>query len=72
MFLFFVLQGCTQEKKQAPAPQPPEVTVVLPQIKDITNYAYFTGYTKAREFVELRARVEGDLEQVAYPVWRHG
>jgi len=63
----FVLQGCTQEKKQAPAPQPPEVTVVLPQIKDITNYAYFTGYTKAREFVELRARVEGDLEQVAYP-----
>ena len=63
----FVLQGCTQEKKQAPVPQPPEVTVVLPQIKDITNYAYFTGYTKAREYVELRARVEGDLEQVAFP-----
>ena len=64
---FFVLQGCSQEKQQVAAPQPPEVTIALPQVKNITNYVYFTGYTKAREFVELRARVEGELEQVAFP-----
>ncbi len=63
----FILQGCSQEKQQVATPPPPGVTVALPQIKNITNYVYFTGYTKARKFVELRARVEGDLEQVAFP-----
>ncbi len=64
---FFMLQGCNQDKPEVHAPPPPQVTVTQPQIKGIINYAYFTGYTKARKYIELRARVEGNLDHVSLP-----
>jgi len=62
-----MLQGCNQDKPEVHEPPPPQVTVAQPQIKNITNYAYFTGYTKARKYIELRARVEGNLDHVSFP-----
>ncbi len=37
-----------------------------PVVRDVTNYVYFTGYTEARKSVELRARVEGYLENFSF------
>jgi len=66
LVFFSVLLGCNQEQAQVSAP-PPQVTVAKPVVKNIINYAFFTGYTESRKSVELRARVEGYLEQVAFP-----
>ena len=61
------LSGCKEKNQQRPAPPPPpEVTVAIPTVQDVTNYAYFTGYTKARMELELRARVEGYLESFSF------
>jgi membrane fusion protein (multidrug efflux system) len=44
-------------------PAPPKVTVSLPLKRSITEYDQFTGTTKAKETVELRARVKGFLKE---------
>jgi RND family efflux transporter MFP subunit len=48
------------------APPPPEVTVVTPTVRDVTVFQEFTGTTEARESVEVRARVQGYLERMAF------
>ncbi len=67
LFIAVALMGCSQELPEAPAPRPPEVTVASPEVKDIIDYFYFTGYTEARVSVDLQARVEGYLTTVAFP-----
>lgn len=57
--------GC-REKNTFVAPPPPAVTVALPQRKDITHYAQYSGQTHAVESVEIRARVEGYLEKIHF------
>lgn len=57
--------GC-EKKNEYVAPPPPQVTVTQPLQKDVTNYADFTGTTKAIESVELRARVKGFLEKINF------
>lgn len=42
-------------------PPPPTVTVQQPEIRDVVNYAEYTGTTRAVESVEVRARVKGFL-----------
>jgi len=49
-----------------PVPPPPEVTVATPTVRDVTVVAEFTGTTQARESVEVRARVQGYLERIAF------
>lgn len=44
-------------------PPPPEVTVSPPIQRSVTNYAEYTGDTKAVETVEIRARVKGFLKE---------
>ena len=57
--------GCKQEPQKT-ALSPPKVTVAKPVVQDVTNYIYFTGYCEAKESVELRARVEGFLDHIAF------
>jgi len=47
-------------------PPPPEVTVATPTQRDVTIVHEFVGTTQARESVEIRARVQGYLEKMAY------
>jgi RND family efflux transporter MFP subunit len=47
-------------------PAPPEVVVAMPQQRDVTIMHEFVGTTQARESVEIRARVQGYLEKVAF------
>lgn len=57
--------GCGP-KNEYVAPPPPEVTVALPIEKELAETMEFTGTTRATATVELRARVNGYLERVAF------
>jgi RND family efflux transporter MFP subunit len=61
-----LLSGCNEEKKTATPPPPPKVTVATPTVQDVVHYRYFTGYTEAQKSIELRARVEGNLESFTF------
>jgi multidrug efflux system membrane fusion protein len=58
--------GCDRKQAAAPPRTAPEVTISLPIEKKITDYVEFTGRTDATESVEIRARVSGYLQKVAY------
>jgi len=62
-FLLLAISACKKEEAQYVAPPPPQVTVALPVVKDITQYMDFTGRTEAVESVEIRARVRGFLDK---------
>ena len=51
---------------QAPGGAPPPVTVSQPVVKDIVEYNEFTGRFEATDSVDVRARVSGYLEKVAF------
>lgn len=53
-------------KKQAPAAVPPSVNVVQLAPMSVPIYDEFVGQTDAPDNVEIRARVEGYVEQIAY------
>ena len=55
-----------QKAPQVVAPTPPEVTVSTPTQRDVTLFEEFVGTTQARESVEIRARVQGYLEKMAF------
>jgi RND family efflux transporter MFP subunit len=53
-------------KAEAPDAPPPEVTVVRPSAREVTDYEEFTGRLQAAASVDLRARVSGYLTKVAF------
>jgi RND family efflux transporter MFP subunit len=57
--------GCGDRNVYAPPP-PPKVTVSQPVKQPVTDYLEFTGNTQAINTVQLKARVEGYLEQVYF------
>ena len=60
-----MLIGCGGQPETV-APPPPEVTVATPIQRDVTVYQEFVGTTQARESVEIRARVQGYLDRIAF------
>lgn len=59
-----LLGGCGDQPEQAPAAAPPPaVSVVEVEPRDVTPTAQFTGRVVAIDTVDLRARVQGFLEQ---------
>ncbi len=48
------------------APPPPEVTVAKPVVQTVTLYIEETGETEAVERADIRARVEGFLEEIKF------
>jgi RND family efflux transporter MFP subunit len=59
------LAGCT-EAPAAVAPQPPKVTVMHPEQRELTNYEEFNGWMAADKTVEVRARVRGHIKKVNF------
>src|SRR5512143_1864380 len=57
--------ACGDKNTYVPPP-PPKVTVSQPLKKPVTDYLEFTGNAVAFNTVQLRARVEGFLEKVAF------
>jgi membrane fusion protein (multidrug efflux system) len=62
--LIGLMAGCTEPEK--PPPPPTEVTVMQVQPKDTPVTFEFVGMTESSQQVEVRARVEGFLEERLY------
>ena len=62
----FGLAGCARTPSEAPAAEPPAVTVSYAVEREVTDYADFTARTAAVDSVELRARVSGYLDRVNF------
>lgn len=60
-----LLAACGEKNTYVPPP-PPKVTVSQPLSRPVTEYLEFTGNTQAVNTVQLKARVEGYLEQVYF------
>jgi RND family efflux transporter MFP subunit len=60
-----VILGCGGQPETV-APPPPEVTVATPEVRDVTVYEEFVGTTQAYASVEIRARVQGYLEEMTF------
>lgn len=62
------MNGCKkQDSANAYAPPPPPVVVVAnPVQRDVVSYVSYTGTIEASETVDLRARVQGFLERIAF------
>lgn len=56
--------GC--EKPEFQPPPPPPVVVAEPIVRDVTVYQILSGRTEPVETVEVRARVEGVLLEIAH------
>lgn len=66
-----LLAGCLEQSasKEAEAPSmppPPGVSVAEVLVQDVTPWYEFTGRIEAKEFVQIRPRVGGVIEKVAY------
>src|SRR5690606_33011380 len=62
----FLLAACGDEdeaQQQSAPPPPPAVTVVTVAKQDVTPSVTFNGRVEAVDQVDLRARVEGFVEQ---------
>ncbi|MGC3971804.1 MAG: efflux RND transporter periplasmic adaptor subunit [Pirellulales bacterium] len=57
--------GCRPQNQFQPPP-PPKITVAKPLRQDVIDTIDFTGTTRPIATVELRARVEGYLERIAF------
>ncbi|MGA0595325.1 efflux RND transporter periplasmic adaptor subunit [Enterovirga sp. CN4-39] len=60
------LVGVVAAQAQMPGGPPPPVTVAKPVVKDVVEYDDYTGRFEATDFVEVRARVSGYLDSVAF------
>ena len=62
--LLTLLSGC--KPKQQVAPPPPEVSIVQPVLKEVTEWDDFTGRLEPIKSVEVRARVSGYLDSIHF------
>ncbi|HEX4592348.1 MAG TPA: efflux RND transporter periplasmic adaptor subunit, partial [Gemmataceae bacterium] len=58
--------GCTAPPPAAPPAEPPMVTVAAPLETPVTDNVDYTGRTDAVESLEVRARVNGYLEEIKF------
>jgi membrane fusion protein (multidrug efflux system) len=65
MVVLVVVSACAKEAPPA-APPPPEVLVTVPLQRDVPVYMELVGQAVGFQDVEIRARVEGFLEKVAF------
>jgi len=70
MVIVLLLAGCGDSNTYV-EPPPPQVTVAMPVIQDVTDYLEFTGTTVAFDHVEVRARVAGVLESLHFTPGTH-
>lgn len=64
--LLAVLGACSRTPPPVVAPTPPVVSVVSPRTQPVTDYLDFTGRAKASDTVDIKARVTGYLQRIAF------
>lgn len=60
-----VIPGCSPAVAE-PKPEPPKVTVAHPEQRALVDYDEYNGWTEASAIVEVRARVRGHIDNVAF------
>ncbi|MBI5759054.1 MAG: efflux RND transporter periplasmic adaptor subunit [Planctomycetales bacterium] len=60
------VSGCARPAPAVTKAAPPKVTVDKPAVKTVTDYDEFTGRLAAVDSVDVRARVSGYLEKIAF------
>ncbi|MCP5523175.1 MAG: efflux RND transporter periplasmic adaptor subunit [Verrucomicrobiales bacterium] len=63
--LLWLAGGCSKPNTFAPPP-PPEVTVAPPEVRDVTVPVSLPGRLRARDAIEIRARISGYLRSVDF------
>jgi membrane fusion protein, multidrug efflux system len=66
LLLTLALTGCSGGPDPAATPPAPAVTVSFPLKKQVTDFLEYTGETDALESVDIRARVQGFLDKMAF------
>lgn len=66
MLLAGAMAGCQGDRNAFVAPPPPGVALGKPTEQPLVDYLQFTGTTRARETVDLRARVNGYLQKIHF------
>lgn len=64
--LLAFITACSSSNSQPQTPPPPTVTVSAPMEESVTQYDEFTGRFRAVERVEVRARVDGYLDEIRF------
>lgn len=65
--LFGAFLGCNKgEKPVAKTPPPPKVTVAKPTVDSVQSFREYNGYVEPVETVNIRTRVKGFLQKVAF------
>ena len=59
----FLFWGCKKEQKQPPKPPPPTVTVEKVVLQTVPVHLNYVATTESVKVVDIRARVEGFLEE---------
>lgn len=60
------VSGCARPAPAVTKAAPPKVTVGKPAVRTVTDYDEFTGRLAAVDSVDVRARVSGYLERIAF------
>lgn len=62
-----MLTGCHQAPRTAAAPPPPPTVTVAPVVeREVVEHEEFVGRTEAVDFVEIRPRVSGYIQEVRF------
>jgi RND family efflux transporter MFP subunit len=64
--IFFVINGCSKSGSGQGAPPPPQVSVAAVIERPVKDWDEFTGRLQAVETVEIRPRVSGYIDKVAF------
>ena len=64
--LYAATSGCRPPANEYVPPPAPEVAVARPLQRTVTTYLDTTGTTEPFETVEIRARVDGFLEEIHF------
>lgn len=61
-----ILAGCSPAADQTAPPAPPAVTVAPPTVRTVTDWDEFVGRFEAIQQVQIRARVGGFVDSIAF------
>ena len=63
--LLSAIVGC-EAPPSTPTPQPPKVSVMHPEQRELTDHEEFNGWMAADKSVEVRARVKGHIKKIDF------
>ena len=66
LLLAVLIVGCGSQESASPQAQPPEVTTVRIEPRDVPVISEFVGKTESSRRVEIRSRVDGFLAERVY------